>query len=52
MWLFGDCLSTAGLDQRQSMVLELYCRKAGRRREGRDWPWPCGESGEGKEKEG
>jgi hypothetical protein len=28
--------STAGLDeQRQSMVLELYCRKAGRRREGR-----------------
>jgi hypothetical protein len=28
--------STAGLDeQRQSMVLELYCRKAGRRRKGR-----------------
>ena len=27
---------TAGLDeQRQSMVLELYCRKAGRKREGR-----------------
>ena len=26
----------AGLDeQRQSMVLELYCRKAGRKREGR-----------------
>jgi hypothetical protein len=29
-------LSTAGLyEQRQSMVLELYCRKAGGRREGR-----------------
>jgi hypothetical protein len=28
--------STAGLDeQRQSMVLELYCRKAGGKREGR-----------------
>ena len=28
--------STVGLDeQRQSMVLELYCRKAGRKREGR-----------------
>ena len=28
--------SMAGLDeQRQSMVLELYCRKAGRKREGR-----------------
>ena len=28
--------SKAGLDeQRQSMVLELYCRKAGRKREGR-----------------
>jgi hypothetical protein len=28
--------STAGLDeQRQSVGLELYCRKAGRRREGR-----------------
>jgi hypothetical protein len=27
--------STAGLDkQRQSMVLELYCRKAGGKREG------------------
>jgi hypothetical protein len=27
------------------MVLELYCRKAGRKREGRErgWPWPCGE---------
>jgi hypothetical protein len=26
----------AGLDdQRQSMVLELYCRKAGRKREGK-----------------
>jgi hypothetical protein len=29
--------STAGLDeQRQSKVLEPYCRKAGRRREGRE----------------
>ena len=29
-------LSTVGLDeQRQSMVLELYCRKAERKREGR-----------------
>ena len=28
--------SAVGLDeQRQSMVLELYCRKAGRKREGR-----------------
>jgi hypothetical protein len=48
--------STAGLDeQRQSIVLELYCRKAGRkeRREkerGRGWPWPRGERGEGKER--
>ena len=44
----------AGLDeQRQSMVLELYCRKAGRRRESRkrDWPWPHGERGKG-EREG
>jgi hypothetical protein len=30
------CPSTADLDeQRQSMVLDLYCRKAGRKREGR-----------------
>ena len=29
-------LSMVGLDkQRQSMVLELYCKKAGRKREGR-----------------
>ena len=29
-------VSTADLDeQRQAMVLELYCRKAGRKREGR-----------------
>ena len=47
--------STAGLDeQRQSMVLELYCRKAGRKREGRKrergQPWPRGERGkEGRE---
>jgi hypothetical protein len=35
------------------MVLELYCRKAGGKREGkreRDWPWPRGEKGE-KERE-
>jgi hypothetical protein len=42
-----------GLDeQRQSMVLEFYCRKAGRKerkREG-DRPWPRGERGEGKER--
>ena len=46
--------STVGLDeQRQSMVLELYCRKAGRKREGkreRDQPWPRGEKG--KERKG
>ena len=43
-----------GLDeQRQSIVLELYCRKAGGKREGkreRDWPLPRGEKGE-KERE-
>jgi hypothetical protein len=37
-----------GLDeQRHSMVLELYCRKAGTKREGRKkergQPWPHGE---------
>jgi hypothetical protein len=33
------------------MVLELYCRKAGGKREGkRDWPWPREEKGEGKER--
>jgi hypothetical protein len=41
-----------GLDeQRQSMVLELYYRKARVKREGRkerDQPWPCGEKGKGK----
>ena len=47
--------STVGLDeQRQSMVLELYCRKAGRKREGRKrergQPWPRGERGEGRER--
>ena len=53
----SKCPSTAGLDeQRQSMVLELYCRKAGGKREGRkrererDWPWPRGEKGK-KERE-
>jgi hypothetical protein len=40
-----------GLDeQRQSMVLELCCRKPGGKREGRKrQPWPC--RGEGKRKE-
>jgi hypothetical protein len=36
-------------EQRQSMVLELHCRKAGRKREGkreRDWPWSRGGKGE------
>jgi hypothetical protein len=41
-----------GLDeQRPSMVLELYCRKAGRKREGRKrergQPWPHGGGGNG-----
>jgi hypothetical protein len=45
-----------GLDEQiQSMVLELYCRKAGRKREGRKKQrgrsWTCGEKGEGREKE-
>ena len=43
--------STVGLDeQRQSMVLKLYCRKAERKREGKkegDWPWLGGEKGKG-----
>jgi hypothetical protein len=42
-------------DQRQSMVLELYCKKTGEKRKDkrreRDWPWPRGEKGEGKERE-
>jgi hypothetical protein len=55
--LLGESLSyhssTAGLDeQRQSMVLELYCRKAERKREGRErgWPWPQGDREEGRER--
>jgi hypothetical protein len=46
----------AGLDeQRQSMVLELYCREEGRKErkwKERNWPWlwPCGEKREGKER--
>ena len=32
------------------MVLELYCRKAGAKREGRKRPWPYGKTGEGREK--
>jgi hypothetical protein len=36
------------------MVLEFYCRKAGRKREGRKrergWPWPRGERGGGRER--
>ena len=47
--------SMAGLDeQSQSMVLELYCRKAGRKRKGRKRergrPWPHGERREGSER--
>jgi hypothetical protein len=46
--------STVGLDdQRQSMILELYCRKAERKREGRKRlamaMWGEGEKGERKE---
>ena len=39
-------------EQRQSMVLELYCRKAGKREKvkERDRPWPRGEKEE-KERE-
>jgi hypothetical protein len=42
--------STEGLDEQTlSMVLELYCRKAGRKREGRKrergQPWPQREGG-------
>ena len=49
--------STAGLyEQKQSIVLELYCRKAERKREGRKRErgrlCPHGERGQGKEKEG
>jgi hypothetical protein len=45
----------AGLDeQKQFMVLELYCRNAERKREGRKrergWPWPRGKKGEGRER--
>jgi hypothetical protein len=59
--LLGESLShhssLVGLDeQRQSIVLELYCRKAGRKREGRKrergQPWPRGERGERREREG
>jgi hypothetical protein len=36
------------------MVLELYCRKAGGKREDkkreRDWPWTRGDKGERKKK--
>jgi hypothetical protein len=47
----------AGLDeQRQSMALEFYCRKAGGKREGkreRDWPWHMKRGGKGeREREG
>jgi hypothetical protein len=43
------CPNRASLaEQRQSMVLELYCRKAERKREGRkrDRPWPSGKEEE------
>jgi hypothetical protein len=51
------CSSMADLDEQgESMVLELCCRKAERRREGRKrergWPWPCGGWGREREKEG
>jgi hypothetical protein len=36
------------------MVLELYCRKVGKKREGRNkesgQPWPCGDRGLGRER--
>jgi hypothetical protein len=36
------------------MVLEIYCRKAGRKRKGRKKergrPWPCGGGEEGRER--
>jgi hypothetical protein len=34
------------------VVLELYCRKAGREKVERErgQPWPCGERGKGKER--
>jgi hypothetical protein len=44
-------LDVTGLDeQRKSVFLELYCRKAERKREGskRGQPWPHGERGEGR----
>jgi hypothetical protein len=44
----------AGLDEQSlSVVLDLYYRKAGEKREGRkerEWPWPRGEKGEKKER--
>ena len=45
--------STVDLDgQKQSKVLELYCRKSGEKREGRksDWAWPRGKKGEERER--
>jgi hypothetical protein len=53
----SHCSITVGLDeQRQSVVLELYYRKAGRKREDRKrkkgWPWPCGERGKGGKEKG
>ena len=34
------------------MVLELYYRKAGRKKvKERDWPWPRGKKGERRERE-
>jgi hypothetical protein len=41
-------------DRILKMVLEIYCRKAGRKREGRKRergpPWPHGERGKGRER--
>jgi hypothetical protein len=53
----SHCPSTAGLDeQRQSVVLELHCRKAGGKREGRKRERPAmakrRERGKEREKKG
>jgi hypothetical protein len=52
----GKSLGSSLEEQRLSMVLELYYRKAGGKREGRkerkrDRPWPRGKRGERRERE-
>ena len=46
--------SMAGFEQRQSMVLDLYSRKVGGKKESikgeRGRPWPCGERGQERER--